>query len=268
MSQDMDLGAIGDAAAMIREAGAIAVLTGAGVSAESEIPTYRDPMEGLWAEFDPQKLATPEAFERDPATVSRWYDFRREKCAQALPNPGHLALARLEHTLLARSRKFCLLTQNVDGLHQRAGSGTVVELHGSLMRWRCSVSGVEEPNAPMPLDQYPFPTQAGGYLRPCVVWFGEALPSEAVDIAQQSSTACDLFLTIGTRAEVYPAAGFVALAKQSGAKVIEINPEPSAASGIADVAIRARSGVALPTLVEQAFGPEAAGSPDARNNPS
>ncbi len=239
---------------MLADARRVVVLTGAGVSAESKIPTFRDAMEGLWASFDPQSLATPEGFAADPETVTRWYDFRRMKCREAEPNPGHLALARIERELESRSRDFILLTQNVDGLHRRAGNRSVVELHGSLEVWRCVETGQEFRDLPAPFDTYPPRTDRGTMLRPGVVWFGEMLPPEAIETAGERLDACDLFFSIGTSATVYPAAGFSDLARAAGAKTVEINPDATPASRHVDESVRARAGAVLPQIVELAFG--------------
>lgn len=186
------------AAAALAAARRIVVVTGAGVSAESRIPTFRDAMTGLWASFDPQKLATPEAFEADPAMVSEWYDWRRLKCAEAIPNPGHEALVRLERLAAVRGASFLLVTQNVDGLHRRAGSASIIEIHGSLFTWRCTKTGAEFTDLPSPLPSYPCPSPAGGLLRPGVVWFGEALPEAGLRRAVEASSEADVFLSVGT----------------------------------------------------------------------
>lgn len=247
------------------------VLTGAGVSAESGIPTFRDSMEGLWKDFDPMKLATPEAFEADPATVTRWYDWRRQGCLGAEPNPGHVALAKLERGLRERGRGFLLATQNVDGLHQKAGSERVVELHGTIMTWRCTRTGREIVPGPEPFAEYPprspwaDRSRAGevdggiggterGILRPGVVWFGEMLPAEALEAAAGAAQSCEVFLSIGTSAVVYPAAGFMRLASASGAFTAEVNRDETPISGLVDCSIRARAGEALPWIVDEAMG--------------
>jgi NAD-dependent deacetylase len=238
-----------DLIAAVRTARSVCALTGAGVSAESGIPTFRDAMEGLWAEFRAEDLATPEAFERDPATVARWYDWRRQKCAAAKPNPGHVALARLE----ARYARFSLITQNVDRLHQAAGSRNVVELHGTLWVWRCTVCG-EEHEDRKPFKEFPPRCRCGGARRPAVVWFGEALPEDAIARAYRAAEACDLFLSIGTSAVVYPAADLAHAARRRGAKVAEINAQPTPLSASVNWSVLGKSGEVLPALVEQAFG--------------
>ena len=199
----------------------IAALTGAGVSAESGLPTFRDALTGLWARYRPQDLATPEAFERNPSLVWGWYRMRREAALRAEPNAAHLALARLE-TLVPR---FTLVTQNVDGLHRRAGSRDLVELHGDLTRARCSrdcsvAEGWEEPaeGAGPPRCE-----RCGAYLRPDVVWFGEALPEEALRRAWAAAEGCDVFLSVGTSNLVEPAASLPWIAAGRGAAVGVIN---------------------------------------------
>lgn len=251
--------AIERAAKLLARAKRVVVVTGAGVSAESRIPTFRDAMSGLWATFDPQKLATPEAFERDPATVSEWYDWRRQKCAEAIPNPGHVAIADMEQALARQGAEFLLITQNVDGLHRRASSGRVIEIHGTLAVWRCTRTGQEFVDLPVPLPSYPCPSPAGGLLRPCVVWFGEALPEEGLRRAVEASARATLFFSIGTSAQVYPVAGLADVAARAGAAVVEINPRETALSSRADVVIRAPSASALPGIVERAFAGSASG---------
>lgn len=212
-------------------------------------------MQSLWAEFDPQTLATPEAFRADPEKVSRWYDWRRLGCLAAEPNPGHRALAALEQHVSARGGTFTLLTQNVDRLHQRAGSHRVVELHGNIVEWRCTVTGRLVPMTGDPLQAFPTasPFATGGLVRPNVVWFGEVLPEAALEAAAEAVTGCDLFLSIGTSAVVYPAAGYLHAARRNGAFTIEINAESTAASGSVDVAIREKAGIALPALLSASF---------------
>lgn len=247
--------AITNLAGWVNNARSIVVLTGAGISAESGIRTFRDTMEGLWKEFDPAKLATPEAFEADPATVTRWYDHRRIGCLNAQPNQGHLALAALERFITRRGGEFLLFTQNVDRLHQRAGSQHVVELHGSIIEWRCTDTGELFEPSPEPMTTFPPPSpySKGALLRPNVVWFGEALPEEALLLAFDRVPKCDLFFTIGTSSQVYPAAGFVQIANEAGAKTVEINKDATPASGRVDVSLRGGSGELLGALT-QALG--------------
>lgn len=236
-------------ASRLRKARVVGALTGAGISAESGIRTFRDTMEGLWKDFDPQKLATPEAFAADPELVSRWYDSRRQGCLGAEPNPGHLALAEIDRLLEPRGGKLVVLTQNVDGLHQRAGSRHVVELHGSIHVWRCMRTGKETRPGPEPFPAFPPPSPWGGSLRPGVVWFGEALPMGAIMAAEELASGCDVFFSIGTSAIVYPAAGFVTAAGANGALTVEINRDPTPLSNRVDFSLRGKSGDVLPLIV-------------------
>lgn len=240
-------------AARLRKARNVVVITGAGVSAESGIRTFRDTMEGLWKEFDAAKLATPEAFDADPETVTRWYDYRRLGCLAATPNPGHVALAQIEAAVVARGGEFTLLTQNVDRLHQRAGSQEVVELHGSIMEWRCNLTGnIFEP-PPTPFEKFPPPSpfDSGSILRPDVVWFGEALPEHALITAFERTQRCDMFFSIGTSSVVYPAAGFVGMASQNCAYTVEINKQETLASGTVDSCLQASSAAVLPEIFKR-----------------
>jgi NAD-dependent deacetylase len=233
----------------------VVVLTGAGVSAESGIRTFRDTMEGLWKDFDPAKLATPGAFEADPAMVTKWYDWRRLGSLTAEPNPAHLALARLETELSESGRGFTLLTQNVDRLHQKAGSVNVVELHGSIIEWRCTRTGRKTTPAGEAFTEFPptSPFAERAVLRPDVVWFGEALPEAALGAAEAALLDCDVFMSVGTSAVVYPAAGFAGLARLRGASVIEVNPAETALSRGATWSLRGAAGKVLPDLVNHAF---------------
>ncbi|HUJ08858.1 MAG TPA: NAD-dependent deacylase [Verrucomicrobiae bacterium] len=237
---------------VLREAHSVVALTGAGISAESGIPTFRDALTGLWAKFDPADLATPEAFARDPATVTRWYDERRQKCAGAKPNAGHLALAALQREFLQRGRRFTLITQNVDRLHQAAGSRDVIELHGTLWVWRCTQCG-EEREEREPFREYPPRCRCGGTRRPGVVWFGEELPAQAMASAEAAAEDCEVFLSIGTSAVVYPAAGLAHTARRGGAKVAEVNAQPTDLTPLVDWSILALAGQALPELVRRIF---------------
>ncbi|MBM4109370.1 MAG: NAD-dependent deacylase [Phycisphaerae bacterium] len=252
----MDAGTLHLVAERLAKARRVVAITGAGVSAESGIRTFRDTMDGLWKEFDPQRLATPEAFERDPATVTRWYDHRRLGCLAADPNPGHLALARLEARLADAGLGFVLATQNVDRLHQRAGSRRVLELHGSIMEWRCTATGRKLVPDPSPMTRFPPPSPfaEGALLRPDVVWFGELLPMEVFAAAERASRACDVFLSVGTSSVVFPAAGLIRTAAAHGAYTVEINREETAASVWVDAALRGPSGEVLPRLLA-AMGP-------------
>lgn len=229
----------------------VCVLTGAGISAESGIPTFRSSMNALWKDFDPATLATPQAFAADPERVTRWYDHRRLGCLAAQPNPAHLALATLERRLRARNADFTLLTQNVDGLHRRAGSTNLHELHGSILSWRCTVTARSIDPPPTPFERFPPPSpfDPAGLLRPNVVWFGEMLPEDALIAADEAARTCDVMLVVGTAAEVFPAAGFIELAARHGARVIEVNPEATAFSRFADAKLRGKAGELLPEMV-------------------
>ena len=233
----------------VRRARRVVALTGSGISAESGVPTFRDAQTGLWARYDPQELATGEAFARDPELVWSWYAWRRGLVEGARPNAGHEALAELEGTVPA----FTLVTQNVDGLHQEAGSAGVLELHGNIRRSRCSLEAViveaEETDCVPPLCP-----NCGAPLRPDVVWFGEALPEDTLAAAWEAARSCDLFLSVGTSGLVYPAASLPYEALENGAAVVEVNPEPTPLSSRADFAVRGTAGEVLPGLVHGAFG--------------
>jgi NAD-dependent deacetylase len=219
-------------------------LTGAGISAESGIPTFRG-SGGLWKQYRPEQLATPEAFAADPRLVWEWYDWRRCLIAEAEPNPGHYALAELEK----RTPSFALVTQNVDGLHDRAGSRNLLKLHGDIWWVRCTVCGSERRDERAPLPDRPPLCDCGGILRPGVVWFGESLPPRVWHESEQAACSADLFLVVGTSAVVYPAAGLVWLAKSAGAKVVEVNPEETPISSQVDCSLRGRSGEVLPKVI-------------------
>lgn len=241
-----------EVAAALSRARRVVVLTGAGISAESGLKTFRDTMEGLWKSFDPQKLATPEAFAADPEMVSRWYDHRRVGCLAAEPNPGHLALAEIERRVMSGADgRFTLLTQNVDRLHQRAGSVNVVELHGSIIEWRCTKTGKKCLPGPEPMTEFPPKSDCGALLRPDVVWFGEMLPEEAVRAAQDAVAECDVFMSVGTSAQVYPAAGFIHAAARMGAKTVEVNKDSTPISAMVDWALHGRAGEVLPEVVRR-----------------
>ena len=220
------------------------MLTGAGVSAESGVPTFRGE-DGLWKTFKPEELATPEAFSRDPKLVWEWYNWRRERIAPALPNAAHKALVQLE----IQKRNFTLITQNVDGLHDRAGSGRILKLHGDIWRLRCTACGANWPDRRVPLPKIPPHCQCGGLARPGVVWFGEPLPEGMMKEAEHASAGAQVLLVIGTSANVYPAAGLIPCSKQGGARVIEINTEDTSATAIVDCALRGPAAELLPQLM-------------------
>ena len=241
--------------ASLRAARFVAVLTGAGVSAESGVPTFRDALTGLWAQFDPLELATPAAFARNPRRVWDWYAMRRDLVGRVAPNPAHVALAEIEQ----RAPEFVLATQNVDGLHQRAGSIRVVELHGNITRVRCSREGtpVAQWND-TDADAPPRCATCGAFLRPDVVWFEEMLPADALTAAEDAANRCDVLLVVGTSAEVYPAAALPRLAQRHGALVVEVNTETTPLSTHADYALRGPAGILLPALVAAAWDTAAA----------
>ncbi len=238
---------------LLAAADAVAVLTGAGVSAESGVPTFRDPG-GLWRGRRPEELATPAAFRRDPAEVWAFYRWRIESLRGVRPNPGHVALARLE----ADRDRFWLLTQNVDGLHAAAGSARVAELHGTIRIARCTrcrgERDVESVLSGLAPDSVPACPACGGPVRPAVVWFGEPLPHRALAFAEEAVSECDLMLVVGTSGVVQPAASFAWAARSRGARVVEVNPDSTPISGIADVSLRGGSARLLPLLVESADG--------------
>ncbi|MBL0918267.1 MAG: NAD-dependent protein deacylase [Hydrogenophaga sp.] len=231
----------------VRAARAITVLSGAGMSAESGVPTFRDALTGLWARFDPQQLATEEAFRRDPRLVWDWYAERREAIARVGPNAGHLALAGFQQRHPGR---LTVITQNVDGLHQRAGSPGVLALHGNIAddRW------LEAPRAccgqgPIASGRPPHCPACGNLRRPAVVWFGEMLPEAELEAAQAAAEGCDLMLVVGTSGEVYPAAGLASVARRAGARVVIVNPHETALDNVAHQWLRQTAAVALPALL-------------------
>lgn len=233
----------------LRMARHIVVLTGAGVSAESGVPTFRDAQTGLWAQYRPEDLATPEAFQRDPGLVWAWYAWRRALVEGGKPNPGHFALVELER----RVPRLTLITQNVDGLHQQAGSRAVIELHGNIRRTKCSRENLVIDEWVDTGEVPPRCPRCGGRLRPDVVWFGEALPPAALRIAIEASQACDLFFSIGTSALVEPAASLPHLALAQGAVVVEINPTVTPLTSAAMYVLPGPSGQVLPELIRAAW---------------
>lgn len=233
-------------AALLRGAQAVTVLTGSGVSAESGIPTFRDAQTGLWARYRPEELATPEAFERNPQLVWDWYEWRRGMVRAAQPNPAHVALAQLE----ARVKGLTLITQNVDGLHQRAGSRDVLELHGNILRSKCFNEDMVAEDFDM-AHVPPRCLRCGGNMRPDVVWFGEALPAGVLRKAIEAAQACEVFLSIGTSALVYPAAELPHTARVAGAKVVEINRDPTPLSESTHYALHGKAGEILPLIMQR-----------------
>jgi NAD-dependent deacetylase len=229
--------------AALRGAHHICVLTGAGVSAESGVPTFRDAQSGLWAKYDPMDLATPQAFVDNPKLIWRWYRWRRELVSQTEPNPAHLALAALADLV----PKLTLVTQNVDGLHQRAGSAGVIEFHGNLFDDRCFRDGRLETD--LKEAAVPRCSDCDEPLRPGVVWFGEAIPEAALEQSFAAARECDVFLSIGTSSLVFPAAGLIDLARDAGATTVEINPNPTSASAGLDFMLQGNAGLIIPKLV-------------------
>jgi NAD-dependent deacetylase len=226
-------------------AASVAVLTGAGISAESGVPTFRG-AGGLWRNFRPEDLATPEAFARNPQLVWEWYDWRRSLIAKAEPNAGHRAVAELESHLAGH---FWLVTQNVDGLHDRAGSRRIIKLHGDIWMVRCVGCDREGRNDQVPLAPLPPRCACGALLRPGVVWFGEMLPPQALEQAYAAAERAEVFLVLGTSSVVYPAAALPRIALGHGARVIEINLEPTDLSPLAHISLRGKVGELLPQIV-------------------
>lgn len=228
----------------LARAGHVAVLTGAGMSAESGVPTFRG-ADGLWRNFRPEELATPEAFARDPKLVWEWYDWRRGLIAGCVPNPGHKALARLE----AHEPGLTLVTQNVDGLHALAGSRDPVEMHGNIWKVRCTGCRRVSEDRRVPIPILPHCGVCGAILRPHIVWFGEALDPEVLERAFGAFEYADVALIVGTSGVVQPAASLAGIARRAGAFVVEINPDAAAAGAAVDVALAGRAGEVLPRLV-------------------
>jgi NAD-dependent deacetylase len=238
----------------LKNANKVTVLTGAGVSAESGVPTFRD-KDGLWDKFNPQELANMNAFMKNPELVWEWYKWRQDLISRIKPNAGHYALAELEKIMTDSGRQFTLVTQNVDGLHKKAGSKNIFELHGNIMRIKClkcnyftseidAFSGQKIPRCPT----------CGQMLRPDVVWFGEMLPEYEISKSFEASENCDVFFSVGTSAVVYPAAMLPVHAKNDFAFVVEINPEKSAIAHNLDEVILGKSGEVLPLIVKEVMG--------------
>lgn len=249
----MDEQLIQAACQRLRASRHLTVLTGAGISKESGVPTFRDAIDGLWAQYDPMQLATRDAFQRSPKLVWDWYEYRRELVRAAQPNPGHYALAELQR----RFPHLRIITQNVDDLHERAGSTAVIRLHGNIAASKCfyncqgsptlvDVTSLEWDIAGGP----PSCPHCGRWLRPDVVWFGEMLPPDQIEAASHASTDADVMLVVGTSGVVTPAATMPVIAKRSGACVIEVNPVESQITPIADIWLAGPSGEVLPRLLE------------------
>jgi NAD-dependent deacetylase len=229
----------------IAKAKSIAVLTGAGVSAESGIATFRDP-DGLWSKFNPAELASAKGFISNPELVWEWYNYRRDIVFSSKPNPGHIAIVELEKLF----DDFTLITQNVDGLHQTAGSENVYELHGSIVKNHCfDCSKPFNEEIDLSSTTPPKCQSCSGQIRPSVVWFGEMLPQKALNESEKAAERADVFFSIGTSGEVYPAAGLPSIAKQSGGTVVEINPTATPLSSSADYYLPYPSGLAMPAII-------------------
>lgn len=237
----------GELVDLLRGAASLVVLTGAGVSAESGLATFRGPG-GLWQGRDPLELATAEAFARDPETVWRFYGWRRARAALATPNAAHRAIVELER----RAGEFMLVTQNVDGLHERAGSRRLVRLHGTLWRLRCLADEREMDDDDLEAA-LPRRCACGALLRPAVVWFGEPLPAASLAAAEEAVSRAAVVLVVGTSSLVWPAAGLPRLAREAGARVAEINPDETPLSPFADFTLRGPAGVVLPRLLDAAW---------------
>lgn len=240
---------IGQSAGILGRARRVVTLTGAGVSAESGVSTFRDPQSGFWSKYDPERLASVSGFREDPGLVWRWYMERLyESTVAAKPNPGHSALAQLEQLVT----KFTLITQNVDNLHEQAGSKNVVHLHGNINSFFCILCDRDHvlQEADRTSEMPPTCIHCGGLVRPGVVWFGEQLPSHAVNTAWDVAQRCDAMLVIGTSGIVYPAAHLPHLARENGAVVVDVNTELTEISRMADLFLQGPSGVVLPQLVK------------------
>jgi NAD-dependent deacetylase len=233
----------------LQEAKRIVVLTGAGISAESSVPTFRDPQIGLWSQYRPEELATPQAFQRNPALVWEWYEWRRGMLANASPNLGHDSLVIME----TRVPNFVLITQNIDGLHQQAGSEKVIELHGNIFRNKCFVEGTIIDTYQKSNDVPPRCPNCGAYIRPDVVWFGESLSQADIQSAWDSAMNCDVFFSIGTSSLVQPAASLPSIALDAGATVLEINITETPLTPYASHSLLGPAGEILPELVRLAL---------------
>ncbi|MCK4659878.1 MAG: NAD-dependent deacylase [Phycisphaerae bacterium] len=236
---------IAQVAEWLHHADSVAVMTGAGVSAESGIATFRD-AGGLWEGHRPEDVATPQAFQRDPTMVWRFYNARRSQLLQCQPNPAHYALAQLERDCA----NFCLITQNVDGLHRTAGSRNLIELHGDIWIDRCWDCNHAQRVDKVSAEPIPACPKCGGMMRPGVVWFGETLPPGAINDAQAAAARCEVMLVIGTSSMVQPAASLAMFAAQAGAKVVEINPQATPLTHSADLVIAEKAGTAMPAILE------------------
>lgn len=228
------------------KAASICVLTGAGISADSGVPTFRG-KDGLWRNFRAEDLATPEAFSKDPRLVWEWYDWRRGIIATKSPNAAHYALAEMEK----RAASFHLITQNVDGLHGKAGSRNLIEIHGNIWKVRCTICGSISENRDVPIEILPWCFNCNGLLRPHIVWFGEPLDPEDIRQSMDALGRCEVLLVIGTSGVVQPAASFVSMAKRGGAYVVEVNLEETPNSFLVDEVLTGRASEVVPLLVNK-----------------
>lgn len=248
--------------ALIGSAARVAVLTGAGISAESGVPTFREAQTGLWEQFSAEDLATPDAFHNAPALVWTWYRWRQSLIRQVEPNPGHVVLARWQSRLRAAGGELSIATQNVDDLHERAGAEVLAHLHGSIFDHRCAECAAQAELPPPEYDGFQAPPApadpplcdaCGGHLRPGVVWFGEMLPMDAFDSAAAAIRAADVVIVAGTSGIVQPAASLPLLALERGTPLIEVNPEGTDISDVMDYCLRGTSGTMLPALADAAL---------------
>lgn len=238
----------------------VAVLTGAGISAESGVPTFREVQTGLWERFSAEDLATVEAFENDPALVWTWYRWRQSLILNVKPNPGHTALAEWQQRLAGRGGELSIVTQNVDDLHERAGAEVLGHLHGSIFSHHCIECAAEAQLADPQYDGFESPPHpevppvceacGQGRLRPGVVWFGEMLPMDAFDAASAAIRAADLVLVVGTSSVVQPAASLPLLALERGTPLVEVNPEPTELTELMDYSLRGPAGALVPKLMK------------------
>ncbi len=235
-----------DLITLLRRTTKLVALTGAGVSQESGLRTFRDAQTGLWAQYKPEELASPQAFARDPKLIWDWYAWRREAVKAVRPNPGHYALVEMEN----HAPGFALITQNVDGLHRMAGNRKVFELHGNIQRVRCADCYTIAETWGDDTESVPLCESCGGLLRPDVVWFGEPLPRDQLEAAVEAARTCDVFFSIGTSGVVQPAASLPFAARNRGAVIVEVNAEPTPLTPKADFVFRGRSGEILPELVK------------------
>lgn len=229
----------------LKSAKRIVFMTGAGISAESGIPTFREAQTGLWENFKAEELATPQAFKKDPQLVWKWYQWRRQLIAENKPNPGHLAITQLQKSL----KNVSLITQNVDGLHQEAGTQNVIEFHGNIRNNKCFHCEHIENNQDNSSDEIPICPNCKINLRPAVVWFGESIPEKASQNSINAATQADVFFSVGTSSQVYPAAGLVELARQNKAVVVEINPNATPLSSSADYVFAESASIALQRII-------------------